>query len=157
MIIFTLRPLSFSTLYLFNIGLVSVRRFYGALQVLNVHQKKAYVFCAAMTRRRRRTRFHSRVSFAFFCSMQGMQFRARECNHEEVYPPISMPSTWAMWKAPNLLDCEQSLIFLCKVTAREKQAREHEAAIRYKRGHNVVVCNRAGWDPGGGYSLREAI
>ena len=34
------------------------------------------------------------------------------------------------------LDCEQSLIFLGKVTARETQARE--------RRSNVVVCNGAG-------------
>lgn len=80
-LILTVCPLSFNNLYCIRLVF---RRFYGTLQVLNVRQKKAYVFCLATTRRRRMTRFHSRVSFALFrkgvvCCMQGMQFRARDC------------------------------------------------------------------------------
>ena len=80
-LIFTVCPLSFNNLYCIRLVF---RRFYGALQVLNVRQKKAYMFCLATTRRRQMTRFHSRVSFALFqkgvvCCMQGMQFRARDC------------------------------------------------------------------------------
>ena len=51
------------------------------------------------------------------------------------------------------IDCEQSLIFLCKVTARERQARRRVAS-RDKRGlvwsqsvfvtYNGLVCKRAG-------------
>ena len=80
-LIFTVCPLSFNNLYCIRLVL---RRFYGALQVLKVRQKKAYVFCLDTTRRWRMTGFHSRVSFALFqkgvvCCMQGMQFRARDC------------------------------------------------------------------------------
>lgn len=103
-LIFTVGPLSFNNLYCIRLVF---RRFSGALQVLNVRQKKAYVFCLATTHRRRMTRFHSRVSFALFqkgvvCCMQGMQSR------EGHSLPISMPSpcTWAMWKAFNLSSSE---------------------------------------------------
>lgn len=47
-IIFTVCPLSFNNLYCIRLVF---RRFYGALQVLNVRQKKAYVFCLDTTRR----------------------------------------------------------------------------------------------------------
>lgn len=47
-LIFTVCPLSFKNLYCIRLVL---RRFYGALQVLNVRQKKAYVFCLDTTRR----------------------------------------------------------------------------------------------------------
>lgn len=47
-LIFTVCPLSFNNLYCIRLVF---RRFYGALQVLNVHQKKAYVFCLDTTHR----------------------------------------------------------------------------------------------------------
>ena len=66
---------------------------------------------------------------------------------------VAQGALWQYSNKPGGLDCEQSLIFLCKVTARNLSTRASKPLAARNEGvksqslyNNIVVCNRAGWD-----------